>query len=46
MIYKNFLSIVHLAILEIPWAVALERACGVVPVAHEESDDLMSLLFE
>jgi hypothetical protein len=34
----------HLVI--VPWAVALERARGVVPVAHEESNDFMPLLFE
>ena len=34
----------HLVV--VPRTVALERAGGVVPVAHEESDDFMSLLLQ
>jgi hypothetical protein len=30
----------------VPWAVALERSRSIVPIAHEEPDDLMTLLLK
>ncbi len=33
-------------LIVVPRAVAFERALGIVPVAHEQPDDLVPLLFE
>ena len=33
-------------LIVVPWAVAFEGACCVVPIAHEQAYDLVSLRFE